>query len=88
MIGNTVTANMGGQLYTEFFAPDGRYVEMSTEGTVKGAWSFQNNRLCTIADGEMHCWQVILNGSTVTWVNDQGENDGVGNVVPGNPFNL
>lgn len=88
LIGNSVTSNMGGKLSSEYYAPDGKYIETSNDGVVKGIWSFQNNYLCITAEGSINCWSVLLNGNKATWIDDAGQPDGEGTIVPGNPFNL
>jgi len=88
LAGNTVVAKDGDKTYTEYFAPDGRYVEVTSDGTSKGAWEIKGNNICTVQDKETTCWRVILNGQMVIWLNEKGDIDSNGSLVTGNPFNF
>ncbi|MEQ8602111.1 MAG: hypothetical protein RIB45_02240 [Marivibrio sp.] len=80
--GNTVQGSMiDAGAYTEFYAAD----ETIKGDGYTGAWSVDGDRMC-FAYGEdpATCWSVAIDGDQVTWVKD-GETDGTGTIVPGNP---
>ncbi|MBZ8119229.1 hypothetical protein KUD11_11300 [Roseovarius sp. LXJ103] len=79
--GNTVQGSMvESGAYTEFYDAD---------GTIKGAdytgtWSVENDQMCFAYGEAPACWSVHIEGDMVTWIND-GNEDGTGTLVPGNP---
>ena len=79
--GNTVQGSMSESgAYTEFYAAD---------GTIKGAdysgkWTVEGDKMCFSYDDAPDCWNVRINGNSVTWVQD-GEDGGTGTIVTGNP---
>ncbi len=81
--GNTVQGSMvESGAYTEFFQADGAIKAVD----YTGKWSIKDNQMCfDYGDGE-DCLSVRIEGDAVTWVSD-GEDDGTGTIVPGNPNN-
>jgi len=79
--GNTVQGSMiDAGAYTEFYGAD---------GTIKGSgytgsWNVKDNQMCFEYGDGTDCWSVRIDGETVTWVKD-GEEDGSGMIVSGNP---
>ena len=80
--GNTVKGSMvDASDYTEFYA---------TDGTIKGdgytgSWYLKDNKMCFKYGGNpADCYGVRLDGNQVIWLKD-GETDGTGTIVTGNP---
>jgi hypothetical protein len=80
--GNTVQGSMlATGVYTEFYADDGTIKGQGYEG----AWRVEGDRMCfEYGQDPEACWQVGLVGDQVTWLKD-GQADGTGMIVPGNP---
>lgn len=86
IIGNTVTGTMSpDSAYTEFYAPD---------GTIHGAgyearWTIESDEMCLDYDESLQsdCYGVRIDGKTVEW-HRQGEVQGTGTLVAGNPNNF
>lgn len=82
--GNTVQGSMSASgAYTEFYAKD---------GTIKGdgytgKWMAEGEGVCFFYGENWDCWDVRLDGTSVTWVQD-GEDGGTGTIVAGNPNNF
>ena len=70
--------------YSEFYQAD---------GTIKGkdytgAWSIEGDAMCfQYGTDPKSCWQVLGEGNQVQWVKD-GNVEGTGTVVTGNPNNF
>ncbi|MFO1091602.1 MAG: hypothetical protein U1E46_18660 [Hyphomicrobiales bacterium] len=80
--GNTVQGSMVATgVYSEFYDADGTIRGKD----YKGKWRVDGDRMCFAygTDPEA-CWNVRLDGTTVTWVKD-GKDDGTGTIVTGNP---
>lgn len=83
--GNTVQGKMN---------KTGDYAELyNADGTIKGKdysgkWSVKGDTMCFAYgnDPEM-CWAVKIDGDKVTWMKD-GQEDGSGQILPGNPNNF
>ena len=80
--GNTVEGSMvDASDYTEFYAEN---------GTIKGdgytgKWTIEENQMCfKYGDDPASCYGVRLDGNQVIWLKD-GEVDGTGTIVAGNP---
>lgn len=62
-------------------------------GTIKGdgytgSWRVVDDQLCAIyGEDPERCWMMVLHGDEVTWLYE-GQQDGAGIVVPGNPLGL
>lgn len=80
--GNTVQGSMAASgPYTEFYAADGTIHGKD----YKGAWRIEGEAMCfRYGEDPEACWQVGLAGDQVTWIKD-GQADGTGTIVPGNP---
>lgn len=82
--GNTVQGSMvEAGAYTEFYDVD---------GTIKGAdytgtWSVEADQMCFAYGEEPDCWSVSIEGDMVSWIKD-GNVDGTGTLLPGNPNNF
>ncbi|MEQ9491698.1 MAG: hypothetical protein RIM72_22180 [Alphaproteobacteria bacterium] len=83
--GNTVQGSMAdGTGYTEFYAEDG---VIKGDGYT-GAWRVDDNQMCfKYGDDPENCWSVGIKGDQVSWIKD-GNTDGTGTIVPGNPNNF
>tara|TARA_R110002072_G_scaffold259221_1_gene417835 strand:- start:60 stop:410 length:351 start_codon:yes stop_codon:yes gene_type:complete len=82
--GNTVQGGMtDGTAYTEFYDPDGtiKAVDYSAD------WSIDGDKMCFDYGEGGECWNVVIDGDTVTWMND-GVSEGTGTILPGNPNNF
>jgi len=74
-----------GAVWTESYLAEGIYV-FSVEGQepLVGAWEADGEFLCTVFDEipELNsCWAVILEGDTVTYISEHGENAGGGTLT-------
>lgn len=86
IIGNTVTGTMSPEsAYTEYYAPN---------GDIRGAsyvaiWTIEDDSLCLDYDEspQIDCYRVYLDGDAVEW-HRQGEIQGRGTIVEGNPNNF
>jgi len=84
--GNTVSGTMDPEsTYTEYYAPD---------GTIHGAsyqakWNIDGDRMCFNYDEapQADCYAVKIDGNAVEWHLD-GETQGKGTIVEGNPNNF
>ncbi|MGF1526818.1 MAG: hypothetical protein ACFCBW_08505 [Candidatus Competibacterales bacterium] len=82
--GNTVQGAMAsGSRYTEFYSSDG---EIRGDGYT-GQWQVKDDQMCFQYAGEESpsCWNVGRMGDEVRWLKD-GEVDGSGTLIPGNPL--
>jgi hypothetical protein len=80
--GNTVQGGMQASgAYTEYYSADGTIRARD----YTGRWSIEGDAMC-FAYGEdpATCWGVRLEGSSVTWVGDGGD-EGNGTILSGNP---
>ena len=80
--GNTVEGSMiASGAYKEFYAEDG---SIKADGYT-GKWTVDGDAMCfQYGTDPQSCWQVTIDGNSVTWVKD-GKTDGTGTIVPGNP---
>ena len=86
VIGNTVTGTMSpDSAYTEFYAPD---------GTIRGPsyqarWTIKDDQMCFDYDEalQIDCYGVKIDGRSLEW-HRQGEVQGKGTLVEGNPNNF
>ena len=86
VIGNTVTGTMSPEsAYTEFYAPD---------GTIRGPgyqarWTIEDDQMCFDYDEspQIDCYRVAIDGRALEW-HRQGEVEGKGTLVEGNPNNF
>lgn len=86
IIGNTVTGTMSPEsTYTEYYASDG-----SIHGAgYEAKWRIEDDRLCFDYDEapQVDCYRVRIDGDTVAWQRN-GEIEGKGTIVAGNPNNF
>jgi len=77
----TYQGSMTENAFAEYYAADG-----SIRGKdYVGKWRTEDNTMCfQYGDSEEKCWSVIINGPALTLVKD-GEVDGSGMLVDGNP---
>ncbi|MFM8746549.1 MAG: hypothetical protein ACKOED_07785 [Aestuariivirga sp.] len=82
LAGNTVKGSMTESgAYEEFYAPDGAIKGEDFSGT----WRIDGDSICIKYDDDPEaCWEVKLDGGEVTWLDD-GEEQGTGVIVEGNP---
>jgi hypothetical protein len=82
--GNTVQGSMSAAgAYSEFYAADGTIRATGYTGT----WAVVNDTMCfKYGDAAPDCWNVAIEGSDVTWVQNGAEGGG-GTITPGNPNN-
>ncbi len=73
--GSTVVAQvLGGDEYTEYFAPDGAVTLSGADGVYDGEWWIVDDTICIELafpsnDG---CWSVTLEGDNITMIGDDG----------------
>ncbi len=81
---NTVQGSMTASgAYTEFYAADGTIKGDGYTGT----WTVEGDSMCFSYGEAPDCWNVRIDGETVTWVQD-GADGGTGTIVAGNPNNF
>jgi hypothetical protein len=82
IVGNTVQGEMAmSGRYTEFYAANGEIRGKD----YTGKWTIEGNQMCfQYGDEPPSCWQVEIDRQNVTWLKD-GQADGTGTIVPGNP---
>ena len=82
MAGKTFQGSMISDRFAEYYAPDGT---IRGEG-YDGSWRIDDDRMCfAYGGGEEACWHLHINGPAVTLYKD-GEVDGAGMLVEGNPY--
>ena len=69
--------------YTEFYGADGTIKAKDYTGT----WAVEDDKMCFSYGEAPDCWDVRIDGETVTWVKD-GVDGGTGTIVAGNPNNF
>jgi hypothetical protein len=84
VIGNTIAGEMGAA-FTEFYSPDGAIRGSSADGAYQGKWSIQGDLLCLEYDEPLGCRRIALDGDQVTFITEQGQVDGTGTLLKGNP---
>lgn len=93
LAGNTVSGENDKEPYTEFLRPDGVLVGMEKSGEYTGHWRVWRAHVCFSYDddhdkpGPWECAKVDLEGSSVTWTTDDGDNT-VATLQSGNPHRL
>ncbi len=84
--GNTLLYKDGKSMGAEYYGADGRYAH--SEGD-KGIWSVNKaGKVCIADTSENRCWTGVINGQSVMWYDEQGDFEGTGNLVKGNPTGL
>jgi hypothetical protein len=89
LVGNTISGDEDGVIYTEFLSPDGRILGEDRQGRYSGHWMIAGGQMCMRyverADKEStwDCSKVEVDGAQVTWIAD-GEKS-VSKLTPGNP---
>ena len=84
IVGNTVSGEMG-TAFTEFYNPDGTIRGSSADGAYQGKWHIDGDTLCLEYDEPLGCRKIALDGDKVTFVTEDGEVDGSGTLIKGNP---
>jgi hypothetical protein len=84
IVGNTVSGQMGAA-FTEFYNPDGSIHGSSGDGAYQGKWHIDGDALCLEYDEPLGCRKIALDGETVTYITEEGEVDGSGTLLKGNP---
>jgi hypothetical protein len=80
--GNTVEGEMAlTGPYVEYYDEDGSIRSRDYEGS----WRVRDDRMCfRYGEEPATCYEVEINGESVTWLKD-GQENGTGTIVPGNP---
>jgi len=84
IVGNTVSGEMG-TAFTEYYNPDGTIHGSSADGAYQGKWHIDGDTLCLEYDEPLGCRKIALEGDKVTYVTEEGEVDGSGTLIKGNP---
>ncbi|HXV25447.1 MAG TPA: hypothetical protein VED46_14445 [Alphaproteobacteria bacterium] len=94
LTGEQIRALVGGNTVEGAMEASGAYSEFyQADGTIKGkdytgAWSIEGDAMCfQYGTDPKSCWQVLGEGNQVQWVKD-GNVEGTGTVVTGNPNNF
>jgi hypothetical protein len=93
VIGNTISGVEDGKEYEEYLHPDGWIFGQEKDGSYKGRWLIEKERLCLIYEEGHHaekgsrweCLTVGLDGSKIVW---DGDDKYQAKLTPGNPDNL
>ncbi|GAB3676744.1 hypothetical protein [Salinisphaera aquimarina] len=93
--GATIRKRIAGNTVAGTMAPDSAYTEFyAADGTIRGAsyeakWTIEGDRMCFDYDEapEADCYAVKIDGNSVEWHLD-GETQGKGTIVEGNPNNF
>ena len=76
--GSTVVAQvLGGDEYTEYFAPDGAVTLTGDDGVYDGTWWIVEDTICielTFPSND-GCWQITLEGDDITMFGEDGAVD-------------
>lgn len=76
--GSTLRATvLGGDVYEEYFAPDGSMTMTGDDGVYDGMWSVVGDTICmelTFPSND-GCWHVALDGDAVTLIGPDGAVD-------------
>ncbi len=68
---------LGGDEYTEYFAPDGTVTMKGDDGVYDGTWVVVDDTICielTFPSND-GCWRVALNGHAITLIGMDGDID-------------
>ena len=84
VVGNTIAGEMGAA-FTEFYSPEGAIRGSSPDGAYQGKWTIQGDLLCLEYDEPLGCRKIALDGDQVTFITEQGQVDGTGTLLKGNP---
>jgi hypothetical protein len=93
IIGNTISGVEDGKDYEEFLHPDGWIFGHEKEGSYKGRWLIEKEKLCLFYEEGRHagktnkweCLTVGLDGTKVIWDEDEKSH---ATLTAGNPDNL
>jgi hypothetical protein len=94
VIGNTISGVEDGKDYEEYLHPDGWIFGQEKEGSYKGRWLIEKEKLCLFYEegrhadktgGKWECLTVGLDGTKVIWDGDEKSH---ATLTPGNPDNL
>ena len=86
--GNPVSGAVSGEMgtaFTEYYNPDGTIHGSSADGAYQGKWHIDGDTLCLEYDEPLGCRKIALEGDKVTYVTEEGEVDGSGTLITGNP---
>lgn len=89
LVGNTVVATTKAGSYTEFYEPGGAIRRVDADGTTKGQWSQDGDKVCfDYPDDDDHaCLGVSVQGSGGSFTDADGTADTF-QILPGNAKNL
>ncbi len=88
VIGNSIDGLFGETIFFEYYALDGTIHGIGDDGPYAGAWSIEDDRMCVRFYEITDCYTLLLDGEHVDWVNDLGEVEGTGLLLPGDPRGL
>lgn len=88
IIGNSVDGVFGDVSFFEYYAFDGTVHGVGDDGPYDGTWTIENDKMCIGFDDIVDCYTISLDGDHVDWINDGGEIEGTGLLLPGDPRNL
>jgi hypothetical protein len=91
LVGNTVSGIEEGEVFAEYFHPDGRILGEDRQGRYTGHWQILGAQMCMrYAETEggresvWDCSEVDIEGSRITWLSLDGEKNQA-NLLIGNP---
>jgi hypothetical protein len=67
------------------YNPDGTIHGSSADGAYQGKWHIDGDTLCLEYDEPLGCRKIALDGDKVTYITEEGEIDGSGTLIKGNP---
>lgn len=88
IIGNSVDGVFGDVSFFEYYAFDGSVHGVGDDGPYDGTWTIENDKMCIGFDDIVDCYTISLDGSHVDWINDGGDVEGTGLLLPGDPRKL
>jgi hypothetical protein len=87
LVGNTISGEVDGKPFTEYFNPDGTISGDGVEGRYKGQWVISGARMCLHYDDDAKnvwdCSLVDAGDGQLTWTGNGEAN--IMRLVPGNP---
>jgi hypothetical protein len=88
VIGNSVDGVFGDVSFFEYYAFDGTVHGVGDDGPYDGTWTIENDKMCIGFDDIVDCYTISLDGDHIDWINDGGEVEGTGLLLPGDPRKL
>jgi hypothetical protein len=78
----------GDVTFFEYYAFDGTVRGVGDDGPYDGTWTIENDKMCIGFDDIVDCYTISLDGDHVDWINDGGDVEGTGLLLPGDPRRL